>query len=201
MLLTAELRWFVSSRPGPSILGWFGADVPVEPPRIDRYLDLAGSEGVGVKLREGLLEIKARRKEPRELLLAEGYAGRLECWAKVGNPAPTDAWLDARWVDVRKERRLRRLTLEGAERPPSSAAGSAGEGCHFELTELTFGGRSAWTLGLEAYGTESRLEDAVVHIARDLLAEAPADLELRSDSSCGYPAWLARSSTREAPCP
>lgn len=203
MLFTAELRWFMTGKPDPDALGWFRVPAATrEPRRVDAYLTLPGVAGVGVKVREGMLEIKARRGPAREVTLASGLAGLLEHWVKVSNAEPADRWPDASWITVSKVRLVRRLSLTG-EPVPARPDGENGRpaGCDVELTEVRIGDGRWWTIGLEAFGSPDELEIPLLEIAGRLLERAPASLSLTTATSGGYPEWLARVTESEAACP
>ncbi|NIV28827.1 MAG: hypothetical protein GWN58_04720, partial [Anaerolineae bacterium] len=63
MYPTLEARWFMRGSIPHEVREWFarGEPAPIhEPPRMDHYLRLQRSNALGIKLREGRLEIKQR---------------------------------------------------------------------------------------------------------------------------------------------
>lgn len=184
----------------PALRDWLGAfGVDLEETRVDHYLDLPGVTGFGVKLRQGLLEIKARQGEPRPVTIG-AIGGRIERWIKVSNPEPAAEWSDARWIPVEKRRRLHRLSGQ-VSGPAAVQQGPGHAGCTLELTELLIDGRDSWTLGFEAYGSPGDLEQALLSVARRVLTDLPAGVPLAVGRSHGYPGWLASVRAGQVPCP
>ena len=63
MLITAEIRWFLRGTLPAEVSRWFEGvcgNATRYPPRVDLYLALPETDTVGVKLREGLLEVKRK---------------------------------------------------------------------------------------------------------------------------------------------
>ncbi len=169
-LATVEARWFGAGPVPDALAGWFerGGDVIREPPRTDRYLRLFGVTAVGVKLRAGRLEIKARREGDAATVRWAGRDSPREAWLKWSAPLGELAADPVPPLDVSKRRRL-------LARP----------GVQVELAELEVAGAPFWTFGLEAE-TAAAL-DAV--LASAWATSAPA---CAPHAGCGYPAWLDR---------
>lgn len=169
-LATVEARWFGVGPVPDALACWFegGGDVIREPPRTDRYLRLPGVTAVGVKLRAGRLEIKARREAEAGTVRWAAHPTPREGWLKWSAPLATLAPDAVPPVDVAKTRRL-----------------LAWPGVQLELADLELAGAPFWTFGLEA-ATAAAL--AAV-LASDWAAAAPAGAP---SAGCGYPAWLDR---------
>jgi hypothetical protein len=201
MYLTLEVRWFY---PGPlpgQIVAWLdklGRLPAGQPPRKDHYLRLAAHPTLGIKLREGNIEVKMRLGEPRKVQPGPRAAGRLALWRKWSFPlaadtAPLERLLvpGPAWLSVTKERRLQRYRLGGSLEPVPVPLGTPAElGCEFELSGVQAGGETWWSACFEAFGPESGLERALLAVASPVLGPGwPLPLEV--EHSLGYPAWLA----------
>lgn len=186
---TAEMRWFWPGNGNDSDFRALAQRLGLGPAqtRTDHYL-VFPEPGVGVKMREGRLEIKQRvgvRAEPE-------WAGIMEHWVKWSADAAPDHFRgNGTWRAVRKSRRLLVLVPGEAGLLPAPSGSDPGEGCNLELTELEMDGTRAWTLGFEAYGAfrrEQLLKSVVCRHATDLTM-IPASI----GQSMAYPEWLART--------
>ena len=165
-------------------MAWFTAGTRVrrEGKRTDRYLDLAGCLTVGIKQREGQLELKALTAPPRAFRLA-GIAGRKDQWAKsslaMGGKARGRARLAGRWLPVRKARMV-----------------LSEPGCNVELARIEAFGRRFFSLGFEA-ASAGILERT---LARFFAARGPLPAaRLAARRSLSYPAWLASVAPASGP--
>jgi hypothetical protein len=159
------------------------------------------SEGsVGIKLREGRLEIKERRQQHGTIRLHPQASGTLEAWYKWSFPLaegegllPKSGEAKASWTRVWKERSLHRYRLAG-DRSPST--GSQGEwpvqAVDLELTGLKLRGQPWWTLGLEAYGQGENLHQNLMLVAAVVLS-GDLPLTLKAQDSYAYPEWLEKT--------
>lgn len=195
MLLTAEVRWFVRGRISDDLLAWFGKDFPLletQPPRVDIYLPIPTDDGIGIKLREGRIEIKRRYGSLGPLTLAPGVAGIPELWRKwTFSPiAPGENGLEG-WVAVQKTRLVRNYAVgaEGERPVPIPHTQSPERGCSVELTEALANGQVWWTIGFEATGSEAELVPTLKSVIEQTLAGCDR-LMLDLDRAYGYPHWL-----------
>ena len=174
---TSEVRWFRRGVLPEALQSWFaslGSDVTPER-RTDRYLSPA-SDALGVKLRQGQVEVKQR----------EGFAGRLamgsaeadvETWAKWSFLLADRAEMpDEGWIDVAKVRWQRHV--------------EAGDGvCAVEISEVEVGGDVWNSVCLEAAGPTDEARRAALDAGAEWLATGDAP-ELSAAAAMGYPAWL-----------
>ncbi|MGC9522545.1 MAG: hypothetical protein ACP5HG_11775 [Anaerolineae bacterium] len=204
MFATAEVRWFEEGEIPDHVLDWFAQVHPMsqpEPVRVDHYLRLRDTDGLGIKFREGRIEVKQRYGRASVATLVPNAAGPVERWRKWGfdlaEPAEDREIIQGTeaWVAVRKERQVGHYGVgrDGAvERlPPLPFQVS---GCSVELTRVTtphrpLRGRIWWTLGFEATGKESELVDTLTVVARHVLRSLRG-IELSAKTSYGYPRWL-----------
>lgn len=182
MYQSLETRWFHRGEPSHEVRSAFedGARDPIYRERIDAYLLMPEVDTVGVKIREGRFEIKARVGNETHAQLF-GRDAIVERWVKWSHSAGDGALLRAlitnnafgslteRWLLVRKRRLMRIIGLEGdtiVEPPPGVRVES---GCGLELTlihvlivepEAVHAQESQpwseaepwWTMGFEAFG-------------------------------------------------
>jgi hypothetical protein len=175
---TLEVRWFVLGTLSPSAFPWaHGAGLTQAAPRTDRYVVLPGVDGVGIKLREGRVEVKARSGSLGSRALGT-MSGEVERWVKwsqpVGSGVSWDQGPGVRIVDVDKTRWS--LWRDGAL---------------IELTALKADGQFWWTAAVEIAGSvadPSRLANLCEPF--ESLEQARGALTL--DASRGYASWLER---------
>jgi hypothetical protein len=220
---SAELRWFLPEQsPWDRILHWFTLQgclpinvegqydprtvtrpfVKLERDRIDEYLLLPQCDTVGVKQRQGKLEVKALIAGPRPFSLG-GVVGRVDQWVKWSfDPSEAMATqleieLDQSgpWRRVVKKRYTQKISLDSVRLiavPPDQYPEAS---CNIELTvidvQATF--RTWLTFGFEAFGPSARvmalLDEAVAHF---FAVHGPPPVSLDGGDSLSYPAWLAK---------
>lgn len=202
------MRWFAPGHPPEALTRRFddlGAPGPQS--RTDTYLDLSGTDDLGVKLREGgtAFELKLRQHDLGETKFNAGPTGNVERWQKWSFPVTDEACPTAgfglpveSWVEVEKSRRLStyRLAPDGTVSP---VEGRAGDGCSVEITELVMDGSQWWSLGFEAFGAQERLADALTATAAAFFAGAEVAGALDGARSCAYPAWLNAATASRSP--
>lgn len=183
---TMEVRWFLAGAVPEAMRSWFGAlEAPVQAgaPRVDWYLHAASHDGLGIKVREGSIEIKQRVDELGVRAAGDSVRGTVERWVKwsfKAVEAPPIDMSDGYWVPIAKTRETRvyaggRL-VEGA-------------GCNVELAVVEIGGAPWWTLGLEAFGPSDAVE-AALDLGLDIVRRSPPPVALLERDSMSYPRWL-----------
>jgi len=206
VLHTAEARWFIPEALPDAILDWFAAGRPLdsEGVQVHEYLLFPGCDSVGVKLRNGRLEVKAMRGPSQPLSLHIGIEGRTEQWVKWSFASDSLQALDkalhqsGRWLKVRKERFLRRFSAEQGtltevavgQRPFATV------GCHFEVTRIDVDAdpRFWFSLGFEAFGppvATARILDDALLLFFNAHGCMPGTTLSENESAC-YPAWLSK---------
>lgn len=199
MLSTEEMRWFFAGTIPLPVTAWFEAcvsDMPAQLPRTDYYLRLAEGDSLGVKLRQGRIEVKQREEADTLIQLGERAAGRMESWRKWSfelvetGESVTDA---AQWVGVWKARRWCLFTVgENGRITPAPAATILEQGYACELTDvhLVDSPERWWSLGFEAFGgTAVERQERLLHVARQFLGRKDAP-PLAAGQSYSYPKWL-----------
>lgn len=206
MLHTAEARWFIAKILPDEVLDWFRAGQVLEPEgvQVHEYLLFPDVSTVGVKLREGRLEIKAMVSAPRPLSRDLGVTGRRDQWVKWSFASDGLKTLDpalqeyGSWLKVRKERFLRKfstgrdgLVEETARQRPFPASG-----CNVELTRITVEAdpRFWFSLAFEAFGPPAlavKILEMAIHSFFQEHGRAPG-IRLSRRNSLSYPAWLVK---------
>jgi len=194
---THEVRWFAPGAAPQPVRAWFSSlgKRVVQPPRIDQYL-LGVDASLGVKTRQGSLEVKQRTADQGIYSFHSKITGRVESWVKWSFPLATSAAplnLDsASWVSVRKARQLLLYTFsEGGEislNPPGEyPTPFAG----LELTGIQLAEKEPWwTVGLELNSSPETGHHNLLRLAEHVLISPPT--ELTNAQSLSYPAWLEK---------
>lgn len=199
VLNTAEVRWCYSGEMPFHLRDWFlglDDDARSEPPRVDHYLLVRDTDALGIKFREGRIEVKQRFGDPRRATFRVGATGTIEQWRKWGFPLASAgeerANLEAMdaWMAVEKDRWLRdyRVDAKGTiwllEAPDLTIPT-----CSVELTSVRVQGWQGWTLAFEAAGPAATLVPTLEQVAGQVLSTLD-DFELRPQDAFGYPRWL-----------
>ena len=219
---SAELRWFLPEQgQRDHLLRWFrlrdqlplndeegqydqkiAAEpfVKLERERTDEYLLLPDCDTVGVKQRQGKLEVKALVAGPRPFSLG-GVVGRMDQWVKwsfdpsepIADQLEIELDQSGPWRKVVKNRWLQKYSFDSGlvavspDRRPDT-------GCNIELTVINVKATvGAWlSFGFEAFGPSGRvtalLDEAVQHY---FTTHGPAPVRLDGRDSLSYPSWLA----------
>ncbi|MBD0308589.1 MAG: hypothetical protein ICV80_10830 [Microcoleus sp. T1-bin1] len=200
MRASLEMRWFYSGALPKSIAQWFGSDSlggylsPAEE-REDIYLLVPGCDYLGVKLRGKTLEVKWRQGELGAMHFGNRWEGKVEKWLKwvcadTMAPVPADIVATGKWVVVKKKRaqRLYQVSAPGSLMSVPVEA-PIPQGCTVELTQLNINGSAWWTLGFEAFGSDSSLTESLQTVAAWTSKTYQAQKLNVADSSA-YPIWL-----------
>lgn len=220
---SAELRWFLPEQdPWDPLLQWFRLQdrlplreeglydpktaaepfVKLERKRTDEYLLLPDCDTVGVKQRQGKLEVKALVAGPRPFSLG-GVVGRVDQWVKWSfDPSEAIAIqfeieLDQSgpWRRVVKKRYTQKISLDSV-RPiavPPDQYPEAGYNIELTVIDVQAALRTWLTFGFEAFGPSGRvmslLDEAVAHF---FAVYGPPPIALNGSDSLSYPAWLVK---------
>lgn len=189
MLHTREIRWFFRVYP-PGVSAWFSTLDPKavrQEDRTDIYW-ATGCETVGVKIRQGRLEVKTRTFGPADYLPGGGVACRLEGWAKQVFELAPGQLMDTNsphLIHVRKQRQATILTWPGPRfHLPVPAAP---RGCQIEFTRVLIGSDTWYTLGLEWGSAPTSMPP------EPFLAALPSPDLLTLENAMGYPEFLFRN--------
>ena len=193
------LRWFHSAEPfarrgdvPPAVLQRRLDDAP------DVYLLLPGHADMGIKWREGLLQIKGRVASVGPTPFGGGHEGIVERWIKWsyadlpgGYRALFESGQERRVVSVSKTRAVRLIDLQHGVADAAEVDVQTWLDCGIvaEITDLEIEGKQHCTLGFEAFpdrAISSEVFDQAVAVFLDTLDEPV----LRAGQSMSYPAWL-----------
>ncbi|HSF73696.1 MAG TPA: hypothetical protein VLA84_07840 [Microcoleus sp.] len=200
MRASLEMRWFYSGALPKSINQWFGSESLggyLSPPeeREDIYLLVPSCDYLGVKLRGKTLEVKWRQGELGTMQFGNRWEGKAEKWLKwvcadTMAPIPADILATGKWVGVKKKRaqRLYQVSTPGSLMSVPVEA-PIPQGCTVELTQLNINGSAWWTLGFEAFGSESCLTESLQTVASWTSKSYQAQ-KLKAEDSSAYPIWL-----------
>jgi len=203
MLTSAELRWFERGRLPEATSQWFQQDELgdyLAPPeeREDVYLYLPGCEYIGIKLRQGQLEIKWRKAELGSVRFGDTVEGKAEKWGKwlcedstSESFQPQDVVGEKSWVNVKKARSQRRYqVLPGKLIKAVPVTESIAQGCTVELTQLSINSNDWWSLAFEAVGEDDCLMNNLEAVARRVFKSYRGS-KLQPQNCFAYPTWLS----------
>jgi hypothetical protein len=215
-LASHEVRWFFEGKAyqHESLKRWFETIAPIQKspdvgPLVwkgrledqpDVYLLVPGSYDMGIKWREGELQIKGRVASLGSQVFCGRHQGNVERWIKwsyANLPASyqrlfvAEQETELMTVSVWKTRALRKVrlnTLTGqAEEVDAEVFIDRGLG--LELTELEIAGKAYCSLAFEAFPNDSAM-DAAFTEAVEAFVDGLTAFDLTAASSQSYPAFL-----------
>jgi hypothetical protein len=201
MLITNEIRWFYPGNIPKQITLWFEQNCLIKPSppeeRTDVYLYSPGCDFLGIKLRQGRLEVKWRQAELGVVRFGELIEGNAEKWGKwLCEDSTEESFQKATvltkpsWISVHKVRyaQLYQVLPDlSAQRVPADEG--IKNACSVELTQLAIADNYWWSLALEARGDDVRLMDNLQVTGR-LIFNTVAFVEFLRENSYPYPKWL-----------
>lgn len=219
---SAEIRWFLPpSMEWELALEWFvGGDynkndhipetnsgeiclgnIKKEELRTDEYLIIPDCTSVGVKKRQGKLEIKAQNGIP-EKYFHESISGEINYWSKWSfQPSESnipimegDLNLSGEWLKINKIRYLLKFSKLKDDLLEISPEEWPESGCQVELTQIwAEDDLQKWTsFGFEAFGGsfQNMKENLIDSIHFFLSERKKPSFLLHSDNSMSYPEWI-----------
>lgn len=193
-----ELRWFLAGTIPEPIQQWFSQSATApksEGRRDDVYLWLPDADDVGIKHRQGRIEVKRRLAQRGVHTLGDGIAGRIEQWVKwsfvLEKAQPVDLTKPVgSWVTVEKHRQLKKYEVHQNDEVRLVAPdGPVEQGCNLELTALVLNGAPWWSIGFEAFGEMEAVETNLIVTINYVLSENNFP-PLRAEDSYSFPHWL-----------
>jgi hypothetical protein len=195
---TIEVRWFYPGVIPVDLLTWFdpgGEPSTTADSRTDVYLQSDDSD-MGIKLRQGNLEVKYRQTILRTIELEGFGSSQIEQWTKwicVDDSSALTAdrlGVTSGWIKVAKIRSQRlyqvnftdKIQLESIAKPQADAAA-------IEIAQLQVEQQIWWTIACEYLGDKLDLDRQFLPLVSSLLSACPVPRSTRS-ISCGYPQWL-----------
>lgn len=199
MLSSTELRWFYPGKLPEAISAWFRAEYlgnvlePLEK-REDIYLYIASDcDYMGIKLRQGRLEIKWRKAELGLVSITPKVEGNLETWDKwtcedstAKNFQPQSVIDKSHWVKVSKVRQQRKYQVLEQIVQDVPLNTTLDQGCNVELTQLSIGSNDWWSIALEAFGASTDN----LHVVANKVFQHYDVSSLQAKDSFAYPCWL-----------
>lgn len=192
---TIEVRWFYSGNLPEEVLTWFntlGKPLPKPYSRSDLYLQPSSSD-LGIKIRQGNLEVKYCQQQLGVSEIAGIVDGQVQQWTKwiCHDPSLELASGEKQaWIQVAKIRYQRSYLVEFIEPirliPISTPRKNAAA---IEVTQLQLQGRPWWTIACEYLGNNISIDRQFLPLVRSLLYSYPC-LTSAPIMSGGYPEWL-----------
>ncbi|WGV26302.1 hypothetical protein [Halotia branconii] len=202
MLTTNELRWFYPGTIPTDIKIWFQQNCLIDrmqPPeeREDQYLYAPKCDYLGIKLRQGRLEIKWRKAEFGEVRLGQYAEGKVEKWAKwmCNDPTgesfqPAMVLENSTWINVHKVRYSQSYKVSSDLSVQQVVTNESNDnGCNVEITNLTIQSNTWWSLAFEAFGKDNLLMDNLKATA-NLILKTYQGSKLLAANSYAYPYLL-----------
>jgi hypothetical protein len=192
---TIEVRWFYPGTLPDEVKQWFSTlGQPLEKidTRSDFYLQ-SSSPDVGVKLRQGNLEVKSRNQNLTLDILGDSQIERWSKWICADDRSslnPTTIANKPGWLKVDKirDRRLFQVEFVGSIKLTQIAT-PQDEAVAIEITQLQIQDRILWTIACEYFGDNIDIEYQFLSLVNYLLSEYPLSVSLLQFSG-GYPQWL-----------
>lgn len=195
---SAEVRWFIKGKIPISVFDWFiglNKNHVNQPERTDYYLNLKSDDSLGIKLREGRVEIKQQTKHIGNISPGKnviGIAGKWQKWSfelKEANNILSNEILNNDWISITKNRLLVNYGISEDNIVTQKEPIIYKNGCITEITSVYANNENWWSLGLEAYGEENRLLDNLVLISHLVLSDK-SNIKFTLENSLSYPAWI-----------
>ena len=197
-----EIRWFYNHTFDEILDWWNGKNLPSndEGDRSDYYVFIPNVDYVGIKNREGRLEVKWRIPNSQKKFETSKLEGLIEEWVKWSwsdsKPQVNDELFNflseypkGPMIKILKRRRSRKFNLiSNAEFEPVKWVALTESGLSMELTEITNGGSKWWSVGFETLGNKITQELFQTKI-KEMSNKIPVKLKL--ENSFGYPKWIS----------
>jgi hypothetical protein len=160
-----------------------------------------GHDDMGIKWREGRLEIKGRAADLGDRTFAQAIEGRYEHWLKwTYAGAATERRFGGLFRDdvahgvvtVEKRRLQCYLRLDPSGVVEVGLNDPRERGANIELAQIRIPGSSDqqhWSLAFEAFPADDQTSERFAPVVRRFLEGFPA-LPLTADRSMSYPRWL-----------
>lgn len=201
MLTTYEVRWFNSGNIPLYIESWFKHSCLLSPTKLaekreDVYLYTPGCDYLGIKLRQGGLEVKWRYLQKTRINFGSLVEGNIEKWKKWRCSDSSGESFSVQqigdnpvWVKVGKVRYSQLYQV--VEKKPQAVSSDVGvdNGCSLELTNIEINGNKWWSIALEAFGEDCNLKDNLQATA-DFVFSSYDSFPLQANNSYSYPSLL-----------
>ncbi|MBL7164240.1 MAG: hypothetical protein ISS57_16725, partial [Anaerolineales bacterium] len=146
MFPTVEVRWFYRGAIPGDIQTWFdqiAKEYIVQPARLDTYLLQSNNTDLGIKLRQGRIEIKQRFQQHGDIDFHKHVSGVVEGWrkwsfliAREQTSYFSPAILGDTWLGVKKTRSLYTFQITDSRVKSVPIPDYSAGGCNLELTRI-----------------------------------------------------------------
>ena len=210
---TIETRWFFEgeSERYPRLRRWFEACAPFpqaddvsvpewkgraggEP---DVYLLMPACVDMGIKWREGTLQIKGQVEDLGTRHMGTRHRGRVQRWVKwTYEEVPagyrslfsSGATHDLATAAVHKTRALRMISLDAGEPVEVTPGVVLQRGVGYEMTDIELDGKRCCSIAFEAFPDDAVTAAGFNAVAAGFLDELENALDI--EASMSYPDWL-----------
>ena len=193
---SSEIRWFLGG-PIPTVMAeWFNLPILGGEPEIqtDEYLLLPHCQMTGIKLRDGMLQVKSLCREPSPLMITDQISGWAASWVKwsidLGSAAANTFYQENLLVRVQKTRWRRKLSVEADQSVEVPLEMPVEYGCFLELSTLQVQDVTWWSLSLESFGRMQTTDESLRRCIYHFLRKPPPPTRLLAADSKSYPEWL-----------
>jgi hypothetical protein len=212
---TIETRWFFEGESDrhPHLRRWFEACAPyrkagdVSAPEWkgraggepDVYLLIPGCTDMGIKWREGTLQIKGRVEDLGRRRFGDRHEGRVQRWIKwtcEDVPVAYRSLFTAsgqhgfETAAIHKTRALRMISLEAGAPEEVASFVVLQRGVGFEMTDIELDGKRYCSIAFEAFPDDAVTSAGFDAVVKGCLAELADTLDI--GASMSYPDWLCR---------
>jgi hypothetical protein len=227
MLSSQEVRWFFQGaiEQHQALRSWVEESDPIDGEvdvarptwkvrlggKPDVYLLVPGHADMGIKWREGQLQIKGLQSPLGTQLFSGRREGRVERWIKWSYEGEPIKQAFAHWfrepgfagpriIEVFKTRCLRkaRIDPQTGQAKEVNAEEHIERGCALEVAELRVGADLYCSVAFEAFPDDSAMHADFTSFVNCFLQKLP-DVALSESNSMGYPAWLDTISRNALP--
>jgi len=209
MVSSQEVRWFLEGgiEEYPLLRHWV-EDGAVDPRWIGRlggmpdvYLIVPGASDMGIKWREGQLQIKGLEGALGTQKFAGLHEGKVERWIKWSyegksietafTPWFTKSYSVARIIEVHKTRCLRKVRISPFAPTPieMDSKSPVDRGGALEVTDLRVNDRAYTSIAFEAFPNDSGMHSDFTGFVNRFLGTLHG-VDLDESTSMSYPAWL-----------
>jgi hypothetical protein len=208
MISSHEVRWFLEGGVDqhPALRRWVedGSTAPKWIGRLggkpDAYWIIPGAADMGIKWREGQLQIKGLECSLGTQKFTGSFEGKVERWIKWGYEGRSveNAFTpSSKIVEVHKTRCLRKVRLNPFTPMPIEVDLETliDRGGALEVTDLRVKDRSFTSVAFEAFPNDSGMHGDFIVFVNSFL-EKLSRIELNESNSMSYPAWLRTLETR-----
>jgi len=209
MISSHEVRWFLEGGidQHPALRHWVEEDAK-DPQWIgrlggkpDAYLLIPGASDMGIKWREGQLQIKGLECALGTQKFTGSFEGIVERWIKWGYEGKSVEGAFSQWfkpsqdapriVEVHKTRCLRKVRLNPFAAMPIEVDSktSIDRGGALEVTDLRVGVQAFTSVAFETFPNDSGMHRDFSVFVNAFLGRL-SSVELTESNSMSYPAWL-----------